>query len=148
MKILGEARLGYPPRHIEIDNRLAWFLGRLDQRYGRDAFYVHLRRDRAETALSYSRRAWLGYLVFAYARGIYVGMADELDWVDVAEDMCETIDSNIRLFLRDKPRQMSFSLSNAKSDFKEFWERIGATGNFELASAEWDISHNAGNSGT
>ncbi|HIK35539.1 MULTISPECIES: hypothetical protein [unclassified Thermosynechococcus] len=32
--LLGEAHLAYPDRHIEVDNRLAWFLGRLDQTYG------------------------------------------------------------------------------------------------------------------
>jgi len=32
----GPARLDYSARHIEIDNRLAWFLGGLDERYGDD----------------------------------------------------------------------------------------------------------------
>ncbi|MFM8634352.1 MAG: hypothetical protein ACKOEX_06015, partial [Planctomycetia bacterium] len=35
----GPARLAYPDGHIEIDNRLAWFLGGLEERYGDDALY-------------------------------------------------------------------------------------------------------------
>jgi hypothetical protein len=50
--LLGAERLSYPSRHIEVDNRLAWLLGRLDETYGKDAFYVHLRRDRDATARS------------------------------------------------------------------------------------------------
>ena len=30
----GDARLDYPDRHIEADNRLSWLLGRLDRQYG------------------------------------------------------------------------------------------------------------------
>ena len=46
----------YPPNHIEIDNRLSWFLGRLDKIYGDDAFYVHLKRDDLKVAKSYQNR--------------------------------------------------------------------------------------------
>src|SRR5664279_6422416 len=52
---LGPDRIQYPDRHIEADNRLAWFLGRLEERYGDEAFYVHLVRDRAATAASLVR---------------------------------------------------------------------------------------------
>ena len=40
---LGAARLDYPDRHIEADNRLSFFLGKLNARWGDDAHYVHLR---------------------------------------------------------------------------------------------------------
>ena len=48
----GNQRLAYPRNHIEADNRLSWFLGKLDQEYGDNAVYVHLLRDRAATARS------------------------------------------------------------------------------------------------
>ena len=44
--MIGPERLDYPDQHIESDNRLAWYAGRLEKRYGDDAFYVHLKRDR------------------------------------------------------------------------------------------------------
>lgn len=31
---VGPERFAYPDNHIEADNRLAWFLGELDHRYG------------------------------------------------------------------------------------------------------------------
>ena len=31
---LGDERINFPENHIEADNRLAWFLGRLDEKYG------------------------------------------------------------------------------------------------------------------
>ena len=43
--LIGNLRLAYPPSHIEVDNRLSWFLGRLDCTYGKNACYVHLQRD-------------------------------------------------------------------------------------------------------
>lgn len=50
-----EARMDYPNWHIEVDNRLTWFLGPLSQRYP-DAFYVHLRRDSEAVINSFVQR--------------------------------------------------------------------------------------------
>src|SRR3972149_9948429 len=67
--LLGAERLAPPARHIEVDNHLAWFLGRLDGAYGDGAFYVHLRRDDEAVAASYSRR-WNKPLLSAYRKGV------------------------------------------------------------------------------
>ena len=48
----GKQRLNYPENHIEADNRLSWLLGRLDNTYGDDAFYVHLNRNIEDTIAS------------------------------------------------------------------------------------------------
>jgi len=69
LKLIGEQRLQYPPRHIEADNRLSWYLGRLDQRYGDQAFYVHLQRELQATAASYAKRRDFG-LMKAFREGI------------------------------------------------------------------------------
>lgn len=61
--------LTYPGCHIEIDNRLSWFLGGLDKTYGRDTYYVHLMRDRDLVARSYARR-WHKGIMMAFASGI------------------------------------------------------------------------------
>ncbi len=57
----GYNRLQYPAHHIEADNRLSWFLGRLENKYGDDAFYVHLKRNIKDTAASLLRRYDRGY---------------------------------------------------------------------------------------
>ncbi len=139
----GAARLDYPVHHIEIDNRLAWFLGRLHERYGDDAFYVHLQRDTEATARSYARRRALGFLLHAWMRGIYVGLDDVPDHVALARDLVESVNANIRLFLAGRPHRMAFHLERAQEDLPVFWERIGATGDPEAARAAWAWRHNA-----
>jgi hypothetical protein len=141
--MIGEARLGYPPNHIEVDNRLSWFLGRLDKTYGNDAFYVHLRRaDTRKTAISNSRRVHPGTIFGAYKMGILLHCPEEVDLVELGLDYCDTVASNIELFLKDKTNWMNFTLENARADFPEFWNRIGAEGNLDAALAEFDRNHN------
>lgn len=141
-RCIGGQRLAYPPDHIEADNRLSWFLGRLDLAYGDDAFYVHLRRDRDKSAGSFARRGQFG-IMKAYKEGILLG--EEALWParELATDYLETVEANIRLFLKDKSRKMDFALERAKSDFPRFWERIGAEGDLDRALREWEISYNA-----
>ncbi|WP_421118004.1 hypothetical protein ACE2AJ_11385 [Aquihabitans daechungensis] len=47
--------LDYPDGHIEVDNRLSWFLGPLAERHP-DARYVHLHRNPDEVTASYLKR--------------------------------------------------------------------------------------------
>ena len=53
----------YNNNHIEIDNRLCWFLGRLDKYYGDNAVYVHLQRNRNKVAKSFSKRFYYKKLI-------------------------------------------------------------------------------------
>jgi hypothetical protein len=62
---------------------------------------------------------------------------------EVARDYCDTVDANIRLFLRDKKNCMEFRLEDAPGRFPEFWKRIGAEGDFDAALAEFGVHHNA-----
>src|SRR6056297_1986666 len=66
-----DARLAYPKGHIEVDNRLAWYLGRVEKTFGDNAFYVHLVRDPEKIAASYDRR-WTnrGSVLSAFTFGI------------------------------------------------------------------------------
>ncbi len=136
---VGPGRLEYPFGHIEADNRLAWFLGRLDEAYGDAGFYVHLMRDEEETARSFAKRGNLR-LMAGYRSGIY--LEPEAEALDVARDLVKTVNANIRLFLKDKTRKMDFRLETAAKDFREFWERIGALGDWEKAVAEWEVHYN------
>jgi Flp pilus assembly protein TadD/lauroyl/myristoyl acyltransferase len=139
--LLFDRRLAYPANHIESDNRLAWFLGRLEDRYGDDAFYVHLLRDREKTAESYNRRWHIGVGIMpAYAQSLLI--ENTRRDLDVCLDYVDTVNANIRLFLKDKTRRMDFALENAEEDFRVFWERIGAQGDLESALQKWQVRYN------
>jgi hypothetical protein len=141
--LLGSDRLAYPPDHIEVDNRLAWFPGRLEAAYGDDAFYVHLRRDAGATAASMVRR-WSKPAMRSYRQGILWDVDPETDRVALAADLVATLDSNIRHYLRDKSKCMTIDIETAASSFPSFWERIGAEGDLQAALAEFDARHHEG----
>jgi hypothetical protein len=137
-------RVDYPDDHIEIDNHLAWFLGCLDDRYGNDAFYVHLKRDLEETARSRKHREARKVdpgLMWAYGQRI-IWENEEAKLIDVCRHYCQTVNSNIRLFLKDKSKTMTIRLESIQEDFRRFWGRIGATGPIEAAVQEWNRRHN------
>jgi hypothetical protein len=139
---VGAAHFRYPDNHIEADNRLAWFLGRLDRAYGDSAFYVHLKRDPVATARSYVRR-YDGGIIRTYRRSILMGRPDNRDPMAVSLDFVDTVTSNIELFLRDKSHVIEVSLENARRDFERFFRAVGAEGDLQAALAEWAASHNA-----
>jgi hypothetical protein len=141
-KLLGKARLAYSRDHIEADNRLTWMLGRLDEEFGVNAFYVHLTRNTERTVLSLDQRWKLRHGIMpAYRDGILSGV--EADPVDICADYVATVNTNIRFFLKDKPLKMDFPLESALQLWRIFWERIGAEGDFEASLAEWRVKHNA-----
>jgi hypothetical protein len=141
--LLGRERLDYPANHIEIDNRLSWLLGRLDERYGDEAFYVHLWRDRAAVAESFVRRYGGGIIKAYRGSGIIMGLPESSEPVEVCSDYCHTVDSNIRLFLKDKSRKMDFRLDDWRMLFPVFCEHIGARGDISVCLAEFEVKHNA-----
>jgi len=138
----GEQRLNYPDNHIEADNRLSWILGRLDDKYADKAYYVHLTRNDNDVATSFCKRINFGILK-AYEQGILMHEQHLLPAQDIAEDYLETIEANIKLFLKDKSNKMPVSVETSKKDFTEFWKWIGAEGDLQKALGEWDTNHNA-----
>ena len=144
----GESRLNYPVDHIEADNRLSWFLGRLGERYGERAAYVHLVRDEEATARSYLRR-WESGIMLAYHGGMLQKLDDtrltDDDRLQVCVDYCRTVNANIRQFLRDKPKTMVFELENAIEDFENLWSFVGAQGDKAAALQTWTSQYNASN---
>jgi hypothetical protein len=140
---LGPKRLEYPNNHIEADNRLSWFLGRMDETFGDNAFYVHLVRNREDTANSFAKRYDKG-IIHAYSKGILIGrQLAELEPLDICKDYVDTVNSNIEHFLKDKSHKMYFPMENAKDQFEKFWTKIGAEGDLQAALTEWDVQHNA-----
>jgi hypothetical protein len=140
----GPARLDYPAGHIEVDNRLAWFLGGLEERYGDDVFYLHLVRDESQVAASYDRR-WhhKGSLIRGFNEGI---CARQLPRPEVAADLVATVNANIRAFLRTKPRSFTGDIDDVRSWFPRFAAAVGAEGDLDAAVAEFGNRHNASNS--
>jgi hypothetical protein len=91
---VGEKRLNYPENHIEADNRLSWLLGRLDEKFGDDAYYVYLSRNKTDVVNSFCKRLNFGILK-AYEQGVLMHEKHMLPADEIASDYIETIDSNI-----------------------------------------------------
>ena len=125
--LIGADRLAYPDAHIEIDNRLAWFTGRLEEKFGDNAFYVHLRRDDEATALSHAKR-WNKPAMRSYRNGILWDVDPEADRMELARDLNLTMNSNIELFLSNKSSAMRIDIETATTTFPAFWDAIGAQG--------------------
>jgi len=140
--LVGPSRFDYPPDHIEADNRLSWLLGRLDEKYGADAVYVHLYRRPDKVVSSYVKRYRIG-LINAYRDAILWRVPPTVNPEEVAADFCDSVRSNISMFLKDKPYQIEVSLENIEEDFKRFWEYIGAEGSIDSALAEFETKYNA-----
>ncbi len=138
---LGITRLNYPASHIESDNRLSWLLGRLEQRFGEGAFYVHLKRDPAKVAESYDLRWSHRFsIIDAYNRSIL--MQGDYN-VGAATDMVDTITTNIELFTKDKPHVIEIDIDAPQEGFLRFAQLIGAEGDIDAALSEFDVHHNA-----
>lgn len=141
---LGDDRVAFPGRHIEVDNRLSWFLGRLDRAYGNNAHYVHLSRDPARVAASWSRRfGVLGGIAPAYRDNILAGASSDrpISRREAAADYVRTVTENIDLFLKDKDKVMRLPVEDIAEGFPRFWEWIGADGNLDAAMSEWSTIH-------
>ncbi len=146
--LMGDDRVDYPDHHIEIGNRLVWFLGRLDEKFGDNAFYVHLQREPAAVAKSYEgrlKRNRNSGIISAYAAQI----ARQKDWATredvytICEDYVRTVTENVNLFLKDKTNKMEFWVEEFERDLPVFWERGAAQGDYEKALAEFKVQHNA-----
>lgn len=143
--LLGADRFNYPPNHIEVDNRLAWWTGKLDHYYADEPYYVHLLRDRAGAGASYAGRKNYG-LMKAYREALLCNLVLRKPKTDIGlmgEDMIDTITMNIKFFLRDKTKVMTINLETIQEDFPKFWDWIGAKGDRDAAMNEWNTRHNA-----
>lgn len=145
---LGENRLQYPSQHIEVDNRLSWMLGGLDAKYRDDVYYVHLIRAKRPTVASYMHR-WKHResLVVGFTNGILMRNYQQLTSPEretAVSTMYDTINTNIRLFLRDKPNACRIEMEQMETGFTQFWQTIGAEGKLEAALQILQQVHNDG----
>lgn len=142
----GDARLDYPDQHIEVDNRLSWFLGQLDAQFGTEAFYVHLIRSKDETVHSLNGR-WhrTVSIMHFYTQGVLMtdpqSLSDD-ERLQLCADYYEAVNENIRHFLQNKPFQLTIHLENWRQSFPDFWQQIGAKGDLEAALDTLGQIHN------
>ncbi|OED49410.1 hypothetical protein AB838_06970 [Rhodobacteraceae bacterium (ex Bugula neritina AB1)] len=141
---IGANRMAYPDNHIEADNRLSWFLGRLDEAYGKDAFYVHMMRDETAVARSYLKRWKADHsIIYGYRTTIVPNPNKEIPPLDVVRDMCQTVNANVTQFLKDKPNKAVVHIESAEADYAACWDAAGFEGDREAALAEWSVPYNA-----
>lgn len=146
-QFFGDQRFDFADQHIEADNRLSWHLGQLNEKYGDEPFYIHLKRNREAVAKSFKRRYFLpGSMIDAYTEGIHKMPPEKLTQEERNQacfDYVDTVNSNIDLFLKDKSKKLEINLESIKKDFEAFWSFIGAEGDLNAALAEFDKKHNS-----
>lgn len=140
-------RLDYPDQHIEVDNRLAWFLGGLESRYGDDPVYVHLRRDPEATAKSYSNRFYdTGGFMRGFGYGIIsrtpVSSINGADRLQTSRLLVATITENIEAFLANKSKVIDIHIEQPHAGFDELWDMLGAEGDRRLGHVELKRRYN------
>ena len=146
-RVIGHQRFVYPERHIEADNRLSWLLGSLQDAYGDQATYVHLKRDRQATVESFNRR-WDNPcgIIRAFAEGVAMNL-DHRRSHDRRREICEyyydTVTSNIETFLEGKPHVVHLQLESIQQDFSHLWKKIGADGDLDDALRSFDSPVNS-----
>lgn len=79
-------------------------LGRLERTYGNNATYVHLKRNKIDTARSFTKRYGFG-IIRAYSSAILISSSENAP-MDVCMDYIDTANSNIEAFLKNKNRKM------------------------------------------
>lgn len=128
--------------HIEFDTRFAWMLGRLAEQNPDDTYFVFLTRDARAVATSYNRR-WQN------RKGIMRGYCETIlqrdkpaQDTDIAIDLVETIETNIRAFLSDK-RHSVIRLEYWQQDVPAFFNAIEAEVDETIALAAFAERHNA-----
>jgi hypothetical protein len=133
-----EDRLRYPEHHIEVDNRLSFFLGSLARLYdGPNTLWVHLRRDPEAVAQSLLRTSWgtRQGVMSAWAGRIVRWPAGRVDRTGLASLAVEATEANIAEFLRDR-NPVRIQIEEPRFGFAELWDRAGFTGDWEAARAE------------
>ena len=142
-----ENRLDYPDNHVEVDNRLAWFLGSLERLYSDDqTFYVFLRRDPERVAASYIKR-W--HITVSIVRAFYHGILmcrnkkpTEDDKMASARLFVQTVEDNITTFLRSRTNYAVINTENLEPDFLAFMDTAGLTGDRDAISATLNSLNN------
>jgi hypothetical protein len=139
---LARDRVQIAEGHIEIDTRFAWMLGPLSEQNGDELRYVFLTRDNQGIAASYNLR-WSNRkgIIRAYCEGILQRDKPKSD-IAIAQDLVETVEANIRMFLASRPHNV-IRLENWAEDLEKFFTDIGAEVDLNAAKSAFAAHHNA-----
>lgn len=139
-------RLRYLDQHIEVDNRLAWFLGELESRFP-DTVWVHLAREREKVVESYTHRFNVrGGIMPAFASGILRrGPARPNERLEIARLYVDTVNMNIAQFLehQNQDKVVHMWIEHPYDAFTQLWELLGIKGDLLKACAELGKRYNA-----
>jgi hypothetical protein len=140
-------RFEYPAKHIEVDNRLSWFLAELGKCFHpAHTLYVHLTRNEEAVALSHLKRwsdPYRSSIIRAFSYGIVMaeGEWQEDKQMELCRAYVRTVTSNIEMFLRG----VNFVRVNIEdpTSFSDFLKLAAATGNISAAMQTFATVHNA-----
>ncbi|RIQ20875.1 hypothetical protein [Jiangella rhizosphaerae] len=135
-------RLDYPEAHIEVDRRLLANLDGLKSAFGSDSLFVHLRRESADVAESIASD-WHAQEPVMRTLAPDVDISAGTSPLDLARRYVDSVRTAIEAFQATVPYSMTIDLERAKSQFAEFWYRIGAEGDHAAAIDEFDRRYDA-----
>lgn len=140
-----DGRLDYPPKHIEVDNRLVWFAGSLIRRYGGPGtLWVHLQRDLEATARSLTAVSWRGKhgIMPAFAQRIVRGK--QPDRLDAARLYVETVNDQIAAVLAGQWHTIDARIEDPHKPFNTMCDLLGVMEGRDAGHAELDVRHGEG----
>jgi len=137
--------LAFPDDHIEVNNRLVWFLGILAERYPQ-ARFVHLTRDPEQTARSYADRGDDddGKILRAWRRTIKQDGRPGGPLIADAREYVAAVNSLIAGYLDGCNLDWLPVRLGRPDTFARFWDWIGARGDRDVALATFGRIHNPG----
>lgn len=145
----GKERFAYPNSHIECDNRLSWHLGHLEELFGDDAYYVHLKRERSAVVHSLNARFFRPHsIIDAFCTGLRMNPPEKMTEAErwqACQDYIDTVYKSIDYFLANKSRKMELYIEKAAESLPVFWEMIGAEGNLDESLRELNRRYNETN---
>ncbi|MEL6681457.1 MAG: hypothetical protein AAFQ09_02285 [Pseudomonadota bacterium] len=114
----------------------------MSEQNGDDLHYVFLSRAKEDIATSYNQR-WTNRkgIIRAYCEGILQRDKPKAD-IDIARDLVETIEANIRTFLSGRPHSV-IHLETWAQDLEAFFNDIGAEVDMNAARDAFAQRHNA-----
>jgi len=136
---LGLERFSYEDQHIEVDNRMIWFLELLEERYDfEDCCFVHLHREREKVVQSFGRR-WLlpNSIIRAFTIDICgvspLKLRSRKQRRAAIELYYDVVNTKIKKYTGEQYNSYEVNLERLEADFSIFWDGIGAVGDKEKA---------------
>lgn len=135
-------QLEYPDNFIEVSPQIRSVIQPIATKYP-DALWVHLYRDPAACMRSLIRLEH-GDVLRAYQK-LFPSIMPSNQLVDVAERFYYAENNRIELALRlavPEANRRVMHLETIQDEWSEFWDWIGAEGNYMASLLAWDVKRN------